>query len=502
MAATAPALQVFLEWSQATFPIRLCFIIPRLENEFNTPITNNLEHGIVSDISVQDIPDKGLGFITNREVDRDNSIVVFIPSKLLLNATQVRKYAKEKAPKLEETFQALHNNGRMLNERLILMCFLLHERIGSNDSPSLWKAYVDILPRTLHTPLFYDYTLRACLNGTSLEAAIDAKIKKLQREYNTLRPYFNRWSTQGINNNFNDGHDVITFEHYRWADGVFWSRILSFGSRFEDISTESNLLNSNIDDYHLVPYLDFANHSLTPCSRWELTIEGEGIELILTKPDTPEQISPGTEICISYGDKPNSELLFVHGFTLSDNPWSAISFPVPFFDDDELVKIKMNFMQFHGIKHLVSVTRKKGGAELTQDSTRAMWISVLTEDDGLKFTQSSDSENCVELIIGDKVISTLEDLDNVINGLDFYPIIEWRVVDSVLDNVENLLSYLKQANEKVLKMMENERNSRELEYIRIYREDEHRFLEYAVEDFTRKRESLMSDEIVQRFIDY
>ncbi|RHZ84490.1 hypothetical protein Glove_81g32 [Diversispora epigaea] len=477
MAATAPALQVFLEWAQ--------------------------ENGIVSDISVQDIPDKGLGFLTNREVDLDNSIAIFIPSKLLLNATQVRKYAKEKAPKLEETFQALHNNGRMLNERLILMCFLLHERIGSNDAPSLWKAYVDILPRTLHTPLFYDQTLRACLNGTSLEAAVDAKFKKLQREYNTLRPYFNKWSTQGYSynyNNFNDGHDVITFEHYRWADGVFWSRILSFGSRFEDISTKSNLLNSNLDDYHLVPYLDFANHSLTPCSRWELTVEGA--ELILTKPDTPEQISPGTEICISYGDKPNSELLFVHGFTLSDNPWSAISYPVPFYDDDELVKIKMNFMQFHGIKHLVSLTRKKGGAELTQDSTRAMWISVLTEDDGLKFAQSSNSENCVELIIDDKVISTLEDLDNVINGLDFYPIIEWRVVDSVLENVEGLLSHLKQANEKVLKMMENERNSRELEYIRIYREDEHRFLEYAVEDFTRKRESLMSDEIVQRFIDY
>ncbi|CAG8720835.1 1538_t:CDS:1, partial [Scutellospora calospora] len=68
-----------------------------------------------------------------------------------------------------------------------------------------------------------------------------------------------------------------------------------------------------------------------------------------------------------------------------------------------------------------------------------------------------------------------------------------RIVTFILENVENLLSHLKQTNEQVLKMMETGKNSRELEYIKIYREDEYRFLEYAVDDFTRKRDSLLSE---------
>ncbi|KAF0473732.1 SET domain-containing protein [Gigaspora margarita] len=480
MATMTTPLQTFLSWAQ--------------------------ENGVMSNIKVQKIPDKGWGFVSKGQAARDNSIVAYIPFHLLLNTTKVGKYAKEKAPKLEETFQALLKNGVSLTERIVLICFLLYERFGRSacgEEPSFWKPYVDILPHTLHTPLFYDNTLRACLDGTSLKSAVDAKSNKLRREYNTLRPYFNQWSAQPstTDNNVNDGHDIITFDHFIWGDGVFWSRVLSFGSR---IASDSNLVGIDPDDYHLVPFLDFANHSLRPYARWELT--NEGVELILTKSDSPEPILPDTEICISYGDKPNSELLFIHGFTLNDNPWSAISFPVPFYENDEFEEEKFIFMQYHGIKPLVSLTRKKGGAELTHESTRAMWISVLKKEDGLKFTnvtnesnESNESNNesqPVNLMIGDKIIRTLDELDNAINEPPLSQEIERRVINSILENVEHLLSHLKQTNEQVLKMMESGKNLRELEYIKIYREDEYKFLEYAVDDFTRKRESLMPDEYI------
>ncbi|CAG8558555.1 20181_t:CDS:2 [Cetraspora pellucida] len=471
MATMATSVQEFLSWAQ--------------------------ENGVMSDINVRKIPDKGLGLVLKRQAARDNSIVAYIPFHLLLNTTKVGKYAKEKAPKLEETFQALIKNGESLTERMVLICFLLYERFGRlacGEEPSLWKPYVDILPHTLHTPLFYDKTLRACLDGTSLKSAVDAKFNKLHREYNKLRPHFNQWSTQSSssNNNVSDNLDIITLDHFVWADGVFWSRVLSFGSR---LASDNNFIGSISDDYHLVPFLDFANHSLKPYARWELT--PEGVELILTKSDSPEPILPDTEICISYGDKPNSELLFIHGFTLIDNPWSAISFPVPFYENDEYEEEKFIFMQCHGIKPLVSLTRKKGGAELTRESTRAMWISVLTKEDGLKFTNViDDSSQPVNLTIGDKIIHTLDELDNTVNELSIFPIIEGRVITLILENVEHLLSHFKQTNEKVLKMMESGKNSRELEYIRIYREDEYKFLEYAVDDFTRKRDSLLSDEYI------
>ncbi|CAG8599175.1 23881_t:CDS:2 [Dentiscutata erythropus] len=472
MATNTTSLQTFLSWTR--------------------------ENGVVSDnIIVQEIPDKGLGFVSKHQAARDNSIVAYIPFHLLLNTTKVGKYAKEKAPKLEQTFQAMLKNGQSMTERIVLICFLLYERFGRlacGEEPSFWKPYVDILPHTLHTPLFYDKTLRDCLDGTSLKSAVDAKFNKLQREYKLLRPYFNQWSAQSstTDNNVNDGHEIITLDHFIWADGVFWSRVLSFGSR---LTSDNNLIGSDSDDYHLVPFLDFANHSLRPYARWELT--AEGVELILTKADSPEPIIPETEICISYGDKPNSELLFVHGFTLSDNPWSTISFPVPFYENDEFEEEKFIFMQYHGIKPLVSLIRKKSGAELTRVSTRAMWISVLRKEDGLKFTNvinESNESQPVNLMIDDKIIRTVDELDNAVTESPQFPVIEGRIINCILENVENLLSHLKQTNEKVLKMMESGKNSRELEYIRIYREDEYKFLEYAVDDFTRKRDSLLPDE--------
>ncbi|CAJ0636138.1 1162_t:CDS:10 [Entrophospora sp. SA101] len=473
---TSSALQTLLNWSK--------------------------ESGVVSDVEVQEIPDKGLGFVTKQATLCDNKVVAFIPFSLTISKTKINRFAKEKAPKLDETIQLLKNSGQTLTERLAIIFYLLYERVGraaSGDPPSIWKEYVDILPRTLHTPLFYNESLKTCLNGTSLKAAVEAKHKKLEREYALFRPYFNNWTLSLQNNNNNNVvvvDSAVTFEHYKWADGIFWSRILSFGSRFEFAPLDQTPYRTELmDDYHLVPYLDFANHSLTPCARWELTTEG--VELVLTKLDSDEQLLPETEICISYGDKPNSELLFIHGFTLSDNPCSTISFNLPFYETDELIQAKLLFLQDHGIKPLVTLKRKKGGTELSEYSTKAMWLCVLTEDYGLKVSEPSIDSPTIELIINDKVIENAEMLESVINGMDLLPVIQFRVADLILDNVMNLLSNFKQTNELVLKSMESGKNSRELAYIKIYREDEYKFLEYAVEDFTSKRESLMNDETVQ-----
>ncbi|CAJ0764635.1 274_t:CDS:2, partial [Entrophospora sp. SA101] len=406
---TSSALQTLLNWSK--------------------------ESGVVSDVEVQEIPDKGLGFVTKQATLCDNKVVAFIPFSLTISKTKINRFAKEKAPKLDETIQLLKNSGQTLTERLAIIFYLLYERVGraaSGDPPSIWKEYVDILPRTLHTPLFYNESLKTCLNGTSLKAAVEAKHKKLEREYALFRPYFNNWTLSLQNNNNNNVvvvDSAVTFEHYKWADGIFWSRILSFGSRFEFAPLDQTPYRTELmDDYHLVPYLDFANHSLTPCARWELTTEG--VELVLTKLDSDEQLLPETEICISYGDKPNSELLFIHGFTLSDNPCSTISFNLPFYETDELIQAKLLFLQDHGIKPLVTLKRKKGGTELSEYSTKAMWLCVLTEDYGLKVSEPSIDSPTIELIINDKYT------EYDIKGRCFTPI---SVVDSYFHYFKEIL---------------------------------------------------------------
>ncbi|CAG8599732.1 9550_t:CDS:2 [Ambispora leptoticha] len=463
--------------------------------------------GVESDVAIEKVPDKGLGVVSKKRHFRDNSRVIFVPSVVLVNASKIIRYAKEEAPKLDSFYQALRRDGISTTERIIIMSFILFELVGrlslgeSAPPPSLWKPYLDILPRKLHTPMFYNGTLKACLDGTSLSSAVDSKLNKLRREFDSLKPYFNKWraSSSTLQPDAATNVDVVTLEDFKWADGVFWSRVLSFGSRMEALSIDKSTLESEIDDLHLVPFIDVANHSLTPLARWEVLTDGA--ELTLTKSSNQEPIPPETEICISYGEKSNCELLFLHGFALKDDPWSAISFPVPFLEGDQIVDEKLLFMKYHGIKSSVSLSRKNDGIELPHEAIRAMWLCVLDEGDGLKITTCDTKPHLVELSFDGKVISSLEMLDSVIQGGKLFPVIELRVVQIILDAVENLLSNLRQTNERVLKLMETA-NSREIEYIKIYREDEHRFLEFAVEEFTRKREVLMNNEGFERFERY
>ena len=118
-------------------------------------------------------------------------------------------------------------------------------------------------------------------------------------------------------------------------------------------------------------------------------------------------------------------------------------------------------------------------------------------DEVKNIQQKKSKENIAEPIIPIIIDSNEE---NPINLEDPTNIQEDNSEGDEEENDEYLLAHLKQTNEQVLKMMEHGRNSRELEYIRIYREDEYKFLEFAVEDFTRKRDALMADDVVRRFI--
>ena len=95
----------------------------------------------------------------------------------------------------------------------------------------------------------------------------------------------------------------------------------------------------------IVPGIDFANHScVAPNARWEVrgvvrgapdpsdpSGSGPRVELLGEFGATP---APGEEVVISYGDKTNEELLFVHGFADRDNPHDALVLQPPWVIDE------------------------------------------------------------------------------------------------------------------------------------------------------------------------
>jgi hypothetical protein len=109
----------------------------------------------------------------------------------------------------------------------------------------------------------------------------------------------------------------------------------------------------------------------------------------------------------SYGEKPNSELLFIHGFTIPENIYDSIMFQAPILEstqeevtpeDEFTIRSKLAFIRFLGLKPIVllhpqsptTISETSEGSlsnptmnGLDMDSLLVMLISVMTADDGL-----------------------------------------------------------------------------------------------------------------------
>jgi hypothetical protein len=223
----------------------------------------------------------GFGIFTSKSaVGR----VAYISSALIFTKSNIDKFVP--LPKDCNEKQAL----------ILWFLLLKHQKISG------WETYVGYLPKTAEYPLMWDPQAIEflLLEGTGLELAIEAKKSALENEFKRC---MNLWSLVG----------EVTFEEYLWAEHMVASRSME----------------SPVDQSLFVcPFLDFCNHQVPPNAHWEPT--DEGIELII---DTP--LDADTQVFISYGDKPNSELLFLHGFRLLDNPNQLVQFLPPYFELQE-----------------------------------------------------------------------------------------------------------------------------------------------------------------------
>jgi len=258
-----------------------------------------------------------------------------VPARLAITAAAAAQH-----PTLGPTFKEMLENDD-IDERMAVMLLLIVERRRGDKSPI--KPYLDALPSSFRTPLFYDPEEMDGLRGTNLHGAVAAQREQLAnvlrghvrpaaaRLFAALRetpspdavasgrsPRRDRFGF-GVVGERVDARSVST-EEFLWAYACFWSRALSLP--LSDDPTHPGI-------EAIVPGIDFANHSSSrPNARWATTrVDGETVIELLCEPgNVPE---PGREILISYGDKSNEELLFVHGFAERDNPRDALVLQSP-----------------------------------------------------------------------------------------------------------------------------------------------------------------------------
>ncbi|KAJ3231108.1 hypothetical protein HDU78_007880 [Chytriomyces hyalinus] len=441
------------------------------------------------------IIDKGMGLFANGSLQADQ-LIVRIPSSCLMSAASVAQWNN---PGLGKCVEALRceDNIKTHERRVILAGLLLASSSAlseNDDEPSdaeEWIPYMRVLPSldSINTPVMYkegSLELRL-LSGTGVDASRAAKLNKLQREFHELEHAFSFLDARGEELAAKDDAELsfVTFERFLWADAVFWSRVISFKS-----AHESKHLNS---DLHMVPLIDFANHSETPEMHWRVDPSDTSISLFTTR-DVPS----ATELHISYGEKPNSELLFIHGFTVRDNVHDCVVFQAPvveaFGEGDEdafVAQVKMHVMQSLGVAPLVRLKRMgvdQGGVVvhsskdaflgrlmletcgiLDEDSLLVMMVSVLDLSDFASLVESEGLQR--------------EDVLEMFSSYSLLDVLLLRVWTVLLDLVESRLQELSdsEAAEEVGIQQEDGMTRQRLQFIEILREGHYKILTDAYE---------------------
>jgi SET domain len=202
---------------------------------------------------------------------------------------------------------------------------------GRAESP--WRPYLDILPQTLDTPLFWSPEELALLDGT--RADVRANAAAVRRVYDrVMRPFYDA--------HIEDIPDPLarSFETYRRYGSIVMSYSFTLGKKGrrkragggsgqdgsssddedddegDDDDDDSN--NSNDDDdvrTVMIPMADMLN--ATPTGTTAHLFQGRQLSLS-SLPDlemqTTKSVPLGAEVLNTYGERPDSELLVRYGY--------------------------------------------------------------------------------------------------------------------------------------------------------------------------------------------
>ncbi|KAF9355575.1 hypothetical protein BGX26_006386 [Mortierella sp. AD094] len=445
------------------------------------------EHGVTSILAPKDSKGMGTGLFLNpvassNQSNDHNGELLFVPNSLILSRSRIMQ---TQCATLQKTFDILGPEN--VSERLALVLFLLFQRLISDkdaipSSPeSVFKPYVTALPEVC-TPVTLDPDMtRGYLAGTLLLDSVCAKRSKLESEFELLSGNLNVFESWPIHPSLNN---------FIWADATFWSRVLSFQTQWGEGQDK------DADDLHMVPFLDFANHAAQPNIRWQVDQDGLRVwatESLLDRVSESEQhhhMVQDHEVYLSYGNKPNMELLFLYGFTLQDNPTQFLTLAIPMDEDDAYYMPKAHTLMRLGIPPRITIYHDKNdgpddlvqlckGMWITQDAQYLLWMYSLNEEDGLgaimelpevkvcvpTASTTNDNEDMEEAdLVGEDAIGHLvltiqgtkiaskELLRLVVPRLEIYPVLTLRSLVLVASRIEFYIERIIETGDKVQKV--------------------------------------------------
>lgn len=155
---------------------------------------------------------------------------------------------------------------------------------GSLGVSNPFSEYLKFLPLRVPLPTFWNESERILLTGTSLAAALGAKLNSLDREFTLLKEKTSSidWCQKCW---WDADSGTLTFQDWKTVDAMYRSRALDL---------------PNIG-HSMVPCIDMANHAAGDSTSALYETDGDGNAILVLRES--KGLAANTEVTITYGDE-------------------------------------------------------------------------------------------------------------------------------------------------------------------------------------------------------
>jgi len=281
--------------------------------------------------------------------------------------------------------------------------------------------YVKLLPESVLLPTFYTDEEKDLLVGTSLEAAIDQKLRSLENEFEELREFTQNipWCQEFW---WDEDSGRLTFEDWMLVDALYRSRALDLPGA----------------GHAMVPCMDMANHASGNDVTALYEIDEDGCAILQRRPG--RELANGEEVTITYGDeKGASEMIFSYGFLEPDLSCAKVIFldlDIPDDDPLRLAKKAVN-KEAPGVRLFVDEDGRP------QWESNHIWWACVNEEDGLNFrvAQDTDGNRQLEVLWKDQPIDP-SSLSNALKDDVKWDVFRLRAIVMLQERVNLQVSHL------------------------------------------------------------
>lgn len=272
--------------------------------------------GVAESVVIDDFGHQGLGLKAISEI-KEGQHFITIPRKLMMSAETARNSDLGPLIDKDNILKVMQN-----------ACLVLHVYCEKLKENSFWKPYLDILPASYSTTLYFSLDEMQALKGSPAFGESLKLYRNIARQYSYLYQRLHQVCPETAKLPL---RRHFTFDDHRWAVST--------------VTTRQNKIPSTTGEptLALIPMWDMCNH----CNGTVTT--GYDLAEDSCKSMSVRDFHVGEQVCIFYGERSNADLLVHNGFVFEENAHDKVSIQLGVSKSDPLFQMKERLLASMGM---------------------------------------------------------------------------------------------------------------------------------------------------------